>query len=461
MAETGISWGAVNGHLRLGINVRWDDIGAGTAAITIYIDYYVQPQAWGYNDDQTLTKGGSIGGAVGYHLNSATGASPVVLVNTHTITGQGTSYGGGPTYTFSGSISGAYDGSAPSHSVNWTMPARPPSPPDAPGTNYDGLGATGVHIFLSAPANNGGAAIDAYETYLLTNNAWPGSGGNVKASAASFSLYATGLTHTTTYYYTGRARNAAGLWSGFAAMKAVTTLSTTPTAPGQPSTSDLTATTGTLSWAAPADNGGAAITGYRLQISALSTFATLTHDSTANTLSRAVTGLTPNQPYYARVQAVNANGGGAWSTVRQFNTTATVPVAMLAPTLAEDPWPTSALLGFLEPNNGGSAITSYDLQVGVNNAFADGTYNLYHPGTSGGSPFAATGLTPGALQYARIRAVNSYGPGDWSPLFTFITPSVAWAKVASSWRTGRLWVKVVNTWKLARIWKRISDTWYS
>lgn len=60
-----------------------------------------------------------------------------------------------------------------------------------------------------------------------------------------------------------------------------------------------------VSWNAPTDNGGSAITGYRLEYSTSSAFTGATAVTVAGT-SHTVTGLTPGVMYYFRVAARNA-----------------------------------------------------------------------------------------------------------------------------------------------------------
>ena len=79
-----------------------------------------------------------------------------------------------------------------------------------------------------------------------------------------------------------------------------------PTAPGTP-TASSTGTSATITWTAPADNGGQAVTSYRIQRSTDNiNFSTIVA-STGNTLlTYTDINLTPGTTYYYRVAAINA-----------------------------------------------------------------------------------------------------------------------------------------------------------
>ena len=84
------------------------------------------------------------------------------------------------------------------------------------------------------------------------------------------------------------------------------TYDTLPIAPGTP-TASSTGTSATITWTAPADNGGQAVSGYRIQRSTDNiNFSTLVADTGTTTLTYTNTGLTPGTTYYYRVAAINA-----------------------------------------------------------------------------------------------------------------------------------------------------------
>jgi hypothetical protein len=90
------------------------------------------------------------------------------------------------------------------------------------------------------------------------------------------------------------------------------------TAPGAPTSVSGTSGNGqvSVSWTAPASNGGAVVTDYILQYSTSSDRAYATFgDGTATTTTATVTGLTNGTVYYFKVAAVNSVGTSSYSAV--------------------------------------------------------------------------------------------------------------------------------------------------
>lgn len=87
-----------------------------------------------------------------------------------------------------------------------------------------------------------------------------------------------------------------------------------PGTPGDPTASSAGVGTVTLSWSAPANDGGSPITGYRIQAQrdGSSTYTTVLEDTgSASTSATVSNGLTQGERYRFRVAAINANGTGA------------------------------------------------------------------------------------------------------------------------------------------------------
>ena len=88
-----------------------------------------------------------------------------------------------------------------------------------------------------------------------------------------------------------------------------------PTAPQSVSVVSSVAGSATVTFAAPADNGGATVTSYIIQYSTSATFTGAASVSTTSS-PHTITGLTPGLRYYFRVMAVNAvtAAAGTWGT---------------------------------------------------------------------------------------------------------------------------------------------------
>ena len=172
---------------------------------------------------------------------------------------------------------------------------------------------------------------------------------------------------------------------------------TAPVAPDAPTFSAINSTGFTVNWGAVSEASS-----YRLDVSTSSTFATfVTQDLTLSGTSEAISGLTPSTTYYARVRAVNSGGISASSSNGTQATTASAPSAPATPTFSS-----VSSTGFTVNWVAVSGATSYRLDVSTSPTFATfATQDLTVSGTSQ----AVTGLSPGIIYYARVRAVNEGG----------------------------------------------------
>lgn len=163
----------------------------------------------------------------------------------------------------------------------------------------------------TAPSSNGGDAITHYELqYSLASNFSAPTTLNVGTDTSET---VTGLTPGSTYYFRVRAVNdvGAGGWSN-----TVSTL--TASVPGAPASASGSSGPGRvrIEWTAPADDGGAAVLDYTVEVLTDGTstvVASATVPATAR--GRTLVGLTPGLTYDARVRARNVVGSGAWANV--------------------------------------------------------------------------------------------------------------------------------------------------
>ncbi len=181
-----------------------------------------------------------------------------------------------------------------------------------------------------------------------------------------------------------------------------------PTAPAAPQS--LVATRGnaqvSLAWSAPADDGGSAVTGYRIYRGTSSGSLALL-DAIGTNASYVAARLTNGQTYYFAVSAVNAIGEGARSSEASA-TPATTPGAPSS--LVATAGPSRVSLAWSAPaSNGGSSVTGYRVYRGL----APGALSpIDSIGTN--ASYVAAGLTNGITYYFAIAAVNAVGEGSVS-----------------------------------------------
>jgi len=210
-------------------------------------------------------------------------------------------------------------------------------------------------------------------------------------------------------------------------------------------------TQATISWTAPANNGGTAITSYTLQRATDSGFtANLVTTTGITGTSAVVTGLTNGTPYYFRVAAVNAVATAA-STTSAYATLAgtitpgagaTAPGQPTALTIGQQTpqTPYGLLLSWTAPSsNGGSAITAYSVKYSVNADMSSAT--TINTGSTGVS-YSVNGLTPNNVYYFQVAAVNAIGTG----LYTAITPSATIIPATTQYGVVKVWNAATSQW---------------
>lgn len=296
-----------------------------------------------------------------------------------------------------------------------SVPAARSSAPQ----NLTGLIDSTGRLILSwqAPANNGGSAPSSYTVQYSTNNAstWTTLSSTTLLSA-SFAAPPKGSTYLYRVFATTSAGNSDN--------SNVVSISPQVTAPGAPVMRSITfATDGSLviAWNPPADNGGSAITGYRIETSTnATTFATAgSVAATANsiTLARPAAGVR----IYARVFAITAQGESAASATSSILTAYVKASAPLNLT-ATDTGSVVTLAWAAPSNLGGSTSVSYtpqvskDLGVTWSNLSSTATLTLN-----------VTRPTKGSTWQFRVVANTSFGLSDYSN-----TASVSVAATVSS-----------------------------
>ncbi|WP_458115220.1 peroxidase family protein [Arthrobacter sp. D2-10] len=226
----------------------------------------------------------------------------------------------------------------------------------------------------------------------------------------------TGLVNGQSYRFQVRASNELGT-SGFSALSTAVVPNVVPAAP-----TNVTGVAGdgvvTLSWTAPAANGGTAVTGYKVQVlagDALIQTVSLTGSATTTD----ITGLANGTAYTFRVLATNALGDGALSPASAAVSPRSVPgVPVLGGVTAANG---SATVSWTAPvSDGGSAITGYAVQV----VGPDGQpVGALRPAGATATSLLVTGLTNGTEYRFQVRAVNALGAGAFTALSPAVRPT--------------------------------------
>ena len=189
----------------------------------------------------------------------------------------------------------------------------------APGAprNVTGIAdGTTINLSWEAPDSDGGAAISGY----LVESSTDGETWTEVASSVTGTTYANaGLTLGTTYQYRVSARNSEGL-SAASDTTRVTALETV-VGPGAPR-NVIAAGTGrhtvALSWDLPASDGGASVTGYKIEHSRrlLNDWIDVEADTGSRDTTYVEEGLDAGIRYFYRVSAINAAGSVGTPTAR-------------------------------------------------------------------------------------------------------------------------------------------------
>jgi hypothetical protein len=351
-APTAVSAAPGNGS----ISVSWTaPVGNGGAAITGYT--------------VTVSPGGA---------TASCSVSPCTVMGL----GNGTAY---TATVYATNAVGDSVASSPSAAVTpATVPGAPTSFTVEPGNG------TAVLLF-HAPADNG-AAIIGYQYSIDGGTTWPALS---VTGTTTVTATVTGLTNGTSFGIEVRAVN--GVGDGAVAGP----LSTIPvTVPGAPTSVAATAGdhSASVSWTAPADDGGSPITGYTVTVGPGG--ATMSCSASPCT----VAGLTNGTLYSVTVEASNAVGNSVASASGSV-TPARVPYAPTSFTV--EPGDGSAALRFDAPASNGLAITGYQYSI-------DGGTTWLTLNVTGSTALTATvtGLTNGALYGIEIRGVNDFGGGS-------------------------------------------------
>ena len=275
-------------------------------------------------------------------------------------------------------------------------------------SSADGTMAT---VSWTAPASDGGSDITGYEVmYRMTGS--DADYESMAAAADATSATISDLTAGTGYDIVVVAVNAVGE----SAM--ATAMGMTHDVPGAPTgvmvVSSADGTMATVSWTAPASDGGSDITGYEVMYRMTGSDADyMSMEAAADATSATISDLTPNTGYDIVVVAVNAVGESAMATAMGM----TDDIAPNAPSgvsaMADDmEGRTTINVSWMAPaDNGGSAVTGYMVQ----SKYGDSEWMDVDPAHMGmDMMYMDTGLMTGTTYYYRVLAMNAVGNSEWS-----------------------------------------------
>ena len=292
-----------------------------------------------------------------------------------------------------------------------TIEEAPEGPPDAPRGLAVERGDRSAAVEWRAPADDGGSDVTAYKVQWRTGRqTFNQSSRHKQVSADHLSYTVTGLANGTEHFVRVLAVNAVGDGEGSAEA------SFTPaTNPGPPRS--VAAARGdrsvSVTWAAPTDTGGSAVTAYKVQWRTENEQYDSSRQATVSglaDLSYTVTGLANGTEHFVRVLAVNDVGDGEDSAEVSF-TPATTPGAPRSVAAARGH--RSIAVTWAAADDGGSAVTAYKVQWRAD----DGDFEPSDPqATVGGreQSHRITGLAGGTEYFVRVYATNDVDDGPWS-----------------------------------------------
>ena len=264
-----------------------------------------------------------------------------------------------------------------------------------------------IKLDWDVPLDNNGDAPSGYKIERSTD------GTNyavlVADTGSTAITYTDGVSNTlttgTTYYYQISAINTYGTSTPSTAANAIAS-----DVPAQVTNLTATAVVGKvidIAWTAP-NNGGSAITGYKIE---RSTDGTNYTDLVADTQDAAVAysdiNLIAGTTYYYKVSAINIVGTGTASTVASVlagdkpdQITVITATAVIGSEID---------LAWTAPTDNSYAISSYAIEFSL-----DGSTNWQSAGSSATNSFTHSSLTDGTTYYYRVSSTNSLGTSTFS-----------------------------------------------
>ncbi len=222
----------------------------------------------------------------------------------------------------------------------------------------------------------------------------------------------------------------------FGANVPVFAIATVPGTPAGLTAIAVSPTQVNLFWSAPASDGGAAISGYKIEYKTGSFYSTLV-ENTGQVTTYSHTGMTTGTTYTYKISALNSIGASTASAdvsiTPTSTSTATAPGAPAGLTAIATS-PTKIDLSWNAPsNNGGYPITGYKIQYRTGSIqYADLITNTASTTTT----FSHNGITAGQLYIYRVYTITSFATSEKSSLEVTVQPKSTSASTAPGAPTG-------------------------
>ncbi|KAG8187970.1 hypothetical protein JTE90_025738 [Oedothorax gibbosus] len=263
--------------------------------------------------------------------------------------------------------------------------------------------ALSIHVKWANPEYDGGAEVQEYEVEVIH----PNETSRIAYKGPGTDCVVAGLLPGRVYKFRVRACNkvGAGSWSEFLE---ATSGAGNPEAPLDVQVSPRSPHSVFVSWTEPFHNG-AIISEYRLESKCIDKEFELVYSGPTN--SAEVKSLIPATMYHFQVQAVNSAGAGPFSESVSCQTPPSSPGSVSTANIKAVVEASNIILSWKDPNNHGSPILSYNIEVG----------DAVHT-TDGENPeICIEGLVPETAYKIRIQAINSVGPGPFSSPLKLVT----------------------------------------
>jgi ABC-type transport system substrate-binding protein/fibronectin type 3 domain-containing protein len=336
------------------------------------------------------------------YRGSESGGESLLIILGNQLTYQDSTVAPGTIYYFYITATNSVGEGQQSNEVIATTPDVPSAPLNLQAAPGDGQ----LNLTWSAPASDGGSTITGYKIYRGTSS---GAGSYLAGVGTGTLTYIdTSLTNGQTYYYGISAVNAVG--EGAKSDEINATPRQENTVPSSPKNLQVSPGNGqaTLTWSAPASDGGSLITNYKVYRGTSSGGESYLA-MIGNQLTFTDTDLTNGQTYYYKISAINALGEGPKSD--EVSATPNQPIttpSSVQNLLASAGNGNVTLTWSVPADNGGSPITGYKIYRGTTSGAV--AYLTTVTTTS----YSDTDVMKGQTYYYKICAVNVVGEGSLS-----------------------------------------------